>query len=217
MAKRKKRNIQVAVFNIGDIKPIAKPVAPVATCAVTPDKMTQEEFEGYRKAGLVPKGMTIEGYKELLVERRRKAHATALKAKRRNDQGQRVLIKNLKKRRRKLIKLLESINSHWEIEDVVYRLYHSSYKTIWAWDVTQKVMKELEGLYRYGYRNRNSVIKEIMEEGLDKKADPRRWIEAMLHARYLLEMAIKYSKEVKKPLQCLPSGYAAILYLYGLR
>ena len=154
---------------------------------------------------------------EFFAKGKLKHRASALKEKRRNDRGQRVLIKNLHKRRKVLEELLASINGHWEIEDIVYRLYHDSYKTVWAWDVTQKVMKELEGLYRYGYRNRNAVIKEIMDEGLDKKAGPRKWIEAMLHARYLLEMAIKYSKEVKKPLQCLPSGYAALLYLYGLR
>jgi hypothetical protein len=161
--------------------------------------------------------MSLQEFKDGMEKCSRKAHAWAMKEKRRNDQGQRVLIKNLRKRRKILEKLLENINSHWEIEDIVYRLYHSSYKTQWARNTTRSVLKELEGLYRYGYRNRNAVIKEIMDEGLDEKKDPRKWVEAMLHARYLLEMAIKYSKEVKKPLQTLPSGYAALLYLYGLR
>jgi hypothetical protein len=161
--------------------------------------------------------MNVEEAKKIQDEHIRVARASALKEKRRNDQGQRVLIKNLRKRRKVLEELLEKINSHWEIEDIVYRLYHDSYKTQWAMDVTHKVLKEMEGLYRYGWKNRNAVFKEVMEEGLDPKADPRRWVEAMLHARYVLEMAVKYSKEVKKPLQCLPSGYAALLYLYGLR
>jgi len=156
-------------------------------------------------------------FEDFCAKGRRKHRASALKEKRRNDQGQRVLIKNLRKRRKVLEELLASINGHWQIEDTVYRLYHGSFKVQWAMDITRKVMKELEALYRYGYRNRNAVIKQIMDEGVDPKSDGRRWVEAMLHARYLLEMAIKYSKEVKKPLQCLPSGYAALLYLYGLR
>jgi len=151
------------------------------------------------------------------AERIRKAHADALKQKRRNDRGQRVLIKNLRKRRKELEKLLEYVNSHWEYEDIVYRLYHGSYKTVWAMALTEKILKELKGLYRYGFKNCCSEFKLIMEQGLDKKKDPRKWIEAMFHARYALEMAVKYSKEVKKPLQLLPPGYASLLYLYGLR
>jgi hypothetical protein len=163
------------------------------------------------------KKTTIEEFKKFCDKGRRGSHAAAIKEKRRNDQGQRVLIKNLRKRRKILEALLAEITGHWEIEDIVYRLYHGSYKAQHAMALTARVLKELEGLYRYGWRQRNEIFKKIVEEGLDGKQEPRKWIEAMLHARYCLEMAVKYSKEVKKPLQCLPSGYAALLYLYGLR
>jgi len=145
------------------------------------------------------------------------AQLPSIPLERSNDRGQRVLIKNLRKRRRALEDLLERANSHWEIEDIVYRLYHSSYKVRWAQGLTYDILKELEGLYRYGWRRRNAIFKEIMEQGLDQKQDPRRWVEALLHARYCLEMAVKYSRTVRRPLQVLPSGYAALLYLYGLR
>lgn len=163
------------------------------------------------------KNISIEDFKKFCEKGRRNNRAAAMKEKRRNDYGQRVLIKNLHKKQKVLEELLENINSHWEIEDTVYRLYHGSNKATHAIAVTYLVLKELEGLYKYGWKNRCSVFKEIMEEGVDPKKDPRRWIEAMLHARYFLEMAVKYSKEVDKPLQLLPSGYAALLYLYGLR
>jgi hypothetical protein len=42
-------------------------------------------------------------------------------------------------------------------------------------------------------------------------------VEAFFHARYMLEMAVKYGKELERPPNCLPSGWAAFLYLYDLR
>jgi len=41
-------------------------------------------------------------------------------------------------------------------------------------------------------------------------------IEAFFHARFFLEMAVRYVG-VERPPERLPSGYAALLYLYGLR
>jgi len=41
-------------------------------------------------------------------------------------------------------------------------------------------------------------------------------LEAFFHARYFLEMAIRYA-DLSDPPRPLPSGYAALLYLYGLR
>ena len=56
-----------------------------------------------------------------------------------------------------------------------------------------------------------------------KALDQRTWaagrpiLEAFFHARYMLEMAVKYGKELDRPPNCLPSGWAAFLYLYDLR
>lgn len=41
-------------------------------------------------------------------------------------------------------------------------------------------------------------------------------VEAFFHARYFLEMAVRYST-LDAPPRPLPSGYAALLYLYNLR
>lgn len=152
-----------------------------------------------------------------LTEEQRASRDKWRKEAHRKYNAERTLIRNLKKRREVLEKLLEQINSHWEIEDVVYRLYHGSYKAQFARDITAAILKELQGLHRRRWKYRSDLFKQIMEEGLDQNAESRRWVEAMLHARYFLEMAVKYSKEVNKPLQLLPSGYAALLYLYGLR
>jgi hypothetical protein len=42
-------------------------------------------------------------------------------------------------------------------------------------------------------------------------------VEAFAHARYFLEMACKYGKELEEPPQIMPSGWASVLYLYDLR
>jgi hypothetical protein len=41
-------------------------------------------------------------------------------------------------------------------------------------------------------------------------------LEAFFHARYFLEMAVRYA-DLSAPPQTLPSGYAALLSLFGLR
>ena len=70
----------------------------------------------------------------------------------------------------------------------------------------------------------------IVEGGTGKvfsTADNTRWqettrpiLEAFMHARYFLEMAVKYGREfrrLKYPPCMMPSGWAALLYLYDLR
>jgi len=42
-------------------------------------------------------------------------------------------------------------------------------------------------------------------------------LEAFFHAKFMLEMAVKYGTQLKEPPQGLPSGWAALLYLYDLR
>jgi len=42
-------------------------------------------------------------------------------------------------------------------------------------------------------------------------------LEAFFHARYFLEMVCRYGRELNEPTDSLPSGWAAVLYLYGLR
>ena len=67
---------------------------------------------------------------------------------------------------------------------------------------------------------------EIVSLGTGKEfrlEDNKEWakvtrpiLEAFFHARFFLEMASRYHS-LEKPPQLLPSGYAALLYLYGLR
>ncbi len=45
----------------------------------------------------------------------------------------------------------------------------------------------------------------------------RPMLEAFFHAKYFLAMACRYGRELDEPPQVLPSGWASLLYLYGLR
>lgn len=72
----------------------------------------------------------------------------------------------------------------------------------------------------------NRWFREIVEQGTGKTftpADNADWtrvtrpiVEAFFHARFFLEMAVRYAT-LEEPPQALPSGYAALLYLYDLR
>ena len=75
-------------------------------------------------------------------------------------------------------------------------------------------------------RTLNPWFREIVHQGTGKiftVEDNANWtaiarpiLEAFFHARFFLEMAVRYSNLAEPPSR-LPSGYAAILYLYGLR
>jgi hypothetical protein len=42
-------------------------------------------------------------------------------------------------------------------------------------------------------------------------------VQAFLHARYFLEMAVKYAEAFREPPKNMPSGWAALLCLYRMR
>jgi hypothetical protein len=42
-------------------------------------------------------------------------------------------------------------------------------------------------------------------------------VEAFFHAKFMLTMAVKYGKKLKEAPNMLPSGWAALLYLYKMR
>ncbi len=72
----------------------------------------------------------------------------------------------------------------------------------------------------------NPWFLQIVEAGTGKQftpADNADWprvtrpiVEAFFHARFYLEIAVRYA-HIAEPPRLLPSGYAALLYLYGLR
>lgn len=110
-------------------------------------------------------------------------------------------------------------------EDAVYRLYHGSFKVYRLQDLTTEVVEKLRTLAPA--RPLNEWFEQIVSEGTGRtfeRSHNDRWlevtrpmVEAFFHARYFLEMVVKHGRELEAPPSCMPSGWAAVLYLYGLR
>jgi hypothetical protein len=124
-----------------------------------------------------------------------------------------------------LKKLLDAYSGHWNYEDPVYRFYHQSWKVYGLQDATRTIVTALQDLMPD--RKLNDWFVEIVTRGTDKEwmqEHNKRWVEvtapmveAFFHSRYFLDMAVRYGQELKRAPALMPSGWAALLYLYNLR
>ncbi|MGH9200162.1 MAG: hypothetical protein ACRD2A_02870 [Vicinamibacterales bacterium] len=141
-----------------------------------------------------------------------------------NAAAELALLDNLRARRDELKLAFEKVSGHWGFEDPVYRFYHQSFKVYSLQQDTAGLVSLLRSLAPDRPLNRQFL--EIVEAGSGHTftpADNARWtrvtrpiLEAFFHARFFLEMALRYS-DLESPPNPLPSGYAALLYLYELR
>jgi hypothetical protein len=139
----------------------------------------------------------------------------------------RELLSNIQTRLPELEKLFDKMNSHWHYEDPIYRFYHQSFKVYGIQGRTKEIVDALRSvapngaelcdyfgeIYRDGVRGEQFK----REHNQNWTAHTRRFVEAFFHARYFLEMAVKYGRELKESPNLLPSGWAALLCLYGIR
>jgi hypothetical protein len=135
------------------------------------------------------------------------------------------LLDQLKARRPDLEALLEESDSHWHGEDAFYRFYHQSFKVYYLQRDTEAIVAALRDLIPG--RELNEDFLRIVGEGTGKKFEMehnQRWheetrpiLEAFFHARMMLHLAVEYAKRLDSPPSALPSGWAAVLYLYRLR
>ena len=136
------------------------------------------------------------------------------------------LLANLKAIIHTMEKLLDRVCDHWEMEDSIYRFYHQSFKvyhiqsyTVEIVDVLKKVAPQGTELNPWFLQiicdGTGKVFKE--EHNADWMNNIRPMMEAFFHAKYFLEMGIKYARSLDRAPNLLPSGWAALLYLYGLR
>ena len=134
------------------------------------------------------------------------------------------LIRHLKAHLPGLKALLDESSSHWGYEDPIYRFYHQSHKVFALQSRTEQLVSALRGLLPG--RSLNAWFLQIVGEGTGRDFLPemnaawekhtRPILEAFFHARFFLEMAVRYA-DLPAPPDPLPSGWAALLYLYGLR
>lgn len=142
-------------------------------------------------------------------------------------QQEHELLSNIQTRWSELYELLKEINSLWVYEDLVYRFYHQSFKVYAIQAETKKIFNALQSIAPKG-TTISPMFEEIYQAGASGKQfkieHNQQWtmytrvfIEAFFHAKYFLEMAVKYGEELKAVPTTLPSGWAALLCLYNLR
>jgi hypothetical protein len=180
--------------------------------------------------------------KEDLTEAAEREHIRRLRAAWENrEEKERTLLANLKSRKAELFQLLASCSDHWGYEDPVYRFYHGSFKVFALQSSTEKIVAALHSLLPE--QPLDDAFLQIIAEGtghkftLEMNADwlrhTRPIVEAFFHARYMLEMAVRYAdleppsenRERFEPgdprrlehLEPIPSGWAAFLSLFNLR
>jgi hypothetical protein len=115
----------------------------------------------------------------------------------------------------------------FEQEDGIYRFYHQSFK---VYGLQRSTLKAVEVFRIIGEDTGNRLcdwFEQIVADGTGKEFEPehnRDWpnrtrpiVEAFLHARYFLEMMLKYGREMESPPELLSYGWAAILELYNQR
>jgi len=138
---------------------------------------------------------------------------------------QKKFFKNLKKSLLQLKKLLTKANGHWYYEDSVYRYYHGSFKLYRIQNTTLEIVEAMKALLPED--ELSPMFMEIIKDGTGKEFasdDNSNWpkatrpiLEAFLHAKYFLEMIVRYGQEFPKwPDGPYPSGWAAICSLYFL-
>jgi hypothetical protein len=139
--------------------------------------------------------------------------------------AEQLLLANIKTQLPALEALMERARSEWEYEDYVYRFYHQSFKVFGVQRMTLTIVKALRELLPDA--SLNAWFQTIVDEGTGRTFSTemnaawlpatRSMLEAFFHARFMLEMVVKFGRSLDQPPQMLPSGWAAVLYLYGLR
>ena len=142
-----------------------------------------------------------------------------------NRETEQRLLASIKERLPELEALLARANSHWEYEDFVYRFYHHSFKVFGVQRMTTTIVDALRGLLPDVELNKDFLAivtggtgrTFAMEMNARWTAETRPLVEAFFHARYMLEMVVKYGRTIDDQPDVLPSGWATVLYLYDLR
>ena len=134
------------------------------------------------------------------------------------------LLSNIKRAMPTLEKLQTDVNGHWGSEDMIYRYYHQSFKVFHIQSLTIQIVTVLKTL---GDAPLNGTFLGIVAKGTGKEfsmEDNARWdeatqplLQAFFHASYFLDMLIRYGKKLDEAPQMLPSGWASVLCLYGMR
>jgi len=136
-----------------------------------------------------------------------------------------TLVDNIKVRLPDLRELLEACDDQWGGEDHVYRFYRGSLEVYQIQALTGRLVDALRSLLPGQPLDVDfeQIIREgtghvfALEHNQEWLLRTRPMLEAFWHAQYMVSMAVKYGPESRAPAPGLPSGWAAVLTLYGVR
>lgn len=121
--------------------------------------------------------------------------------------------------------LLQDYQSENGYENFVYRFYHQSFKVYWYQETMQETLVLFREILPKG-KKFCPYFEEIVNAGVGIEFDQshnQNWtvharpiVEAYLHLKYFLEMAVKYGKALDEPPSPMPYGYAALMELFGV-
>jgi hypothetical protein len=138
------------------------------------------------------------------------------------------LLANLHRHLPALEALLADVQDLLLYEDAIYRFYHQSWKVYDLQGLTREIARLLAAIAPVG-RPFCAAFQELLDAGAGEvrfeAAHNEAWtqhtrvfVEAFLHAKFFLEMAVTYGRRLAvPPTMGLPVGWAALLCLYGLR
>ena len=124
--------------------------------------------------------------------------------------------------------LLTEVQDPLIYEDGFYRFYYQSWKVYALQGLTREIARRLAAIAPGG-RPFCAAFQELLDAGAGEvrfeathnetwTKHTRVFVEAFLHAKFFLEMTAKYGRTFTAPPTAgLPSGWAALLCLYGLR
>jgi hypothetical protein len=177
----------------------------------------------------VPQEDVIIGMNKEAAQQMVERHERLVKEKEAIQAKHNKLLQNIKDNMPELEELLERVSSHWGYEDPIYRFYYHSFKVYHLQADTQEIVNCLRKLTPHDTQELDKFFEEIYQEGAAQNIlwspehnkewtrHTRSFVEAFFHAKFFLEMVIKYGKELDEAPYSLPSGWAAILCLYNLR
>jgi hypothetical protein len=136
-----------------------------------------------------------------------------------------ILLERIKQHLPRLEKVLEDVSSWYIYEDAVYRFYHHSFKTYYVQEATKQIVEVLQSLMPDAPLNEWFLT--LVREGTGKEFQlehNKRWLqevrpmlEAFFHAKYFLEMVVKFGRKLDAAPNVLDVGWAAVLCLYNMR
>jgi hypothetical protein len=137
------------------------------------------------------------------------------------------LLGRIKTRLADIDALLAEYAEDWAEEDGVYRFYHQSVKvfdrlrplTKQGFELITEIGGEQDRLVNGTARSCLRALSTISTKQPTNEwlTQTRPILEAFWHTKYFLTMMAKYAKQLDSAPQCLPSGWAAVLYLFELR